>query len=97
MTWLYVVALAEQSEPIIKVGITGNLSSRLSELGTASPFALEVLASLAFPSRAEARSNEREIHRELKSFKLRGEWFHLDPVTLASLLDVMKQDAETVH
>lgn len=97
MTWMYVIAISGQPEPIVKIGITGNVSARLSELSTASPFRLEVLARLGFQSRYEAIRNEQAIHRELRSFRLQGEWFHLDPWTLDSLLHAVRECAEVVH
>jgi hypothetical protein len=61
----------------IKIGVTNNIDRRRAQLETASGCDIEVvfLAPLADNSRCV----EHELHEEFKEYRLRGEWFNVDP------------------
>lgn len=61
----------------IKIGIAHNIKSRMRSLQTASPFYMNLLGYIDCPSRHEAYSLERELHRNLSFCSGRGEWFKM--------------------
>jgi hypothetical protein len=67
---------AGQDGPI-KIGFAANVGARLSELQTASPEPLTVLATIEGTLQTEA-----EVHRYFQAYRLRGEWFRADVVLL---------------
>ena len=60
----------------IKIGIADDVDARLGELQVANPRRLTILFRCPFPSRAEARAAEQDLHRRLAHLNIRGEWFH---------------------
>lgn len=84
-TSVYVLGI-EECPGIIKVGIARNVSIRVSELQTANPFRLRLLAKQDFPSRTDARGYEAELHRSLRESRLNGEWFRVPPHWLHSVI-----------
>jgi len=83
---VYVIGMVEQAE-FVKVGIAANVSYRLVELQTASPFTLKILASKRFNSKTEARRTERDLHKQFSDVRMSGEWFRLDASALNVLLE----------
>lgn len=57
----------------VKIGTASNFSNRLTGLQTASPFDLEVLATIPGDTR-----KERELHERFREFHHRLEWFRLE-------------------
>lgn len=64
----------------VKIGIAADIDHRVSQLQIGNPFELEVLASWCFGSKDKARQMERELHAGLAKSRIRGEWFHVNPV-----------------
>ena len=58
----------------VKIGITADLPTRLSQLQTSCPFDLEILS---FENVFNPRKEEKRLHRLYKKYKVRGEWFKL--------------------
>jgi hypothetical protein len=69
----YVYWVGPQDRGPVKIGWARNPHKRVSELQTGHPEELVVLALIP-----GSRSNERNIHRELASSRIRGEWFDRD-------------------
>lgn len=59
-----------QSGEYVKVGYTGNLKSRYKQYVTENPNPVYLLATIN-----GGYDIERKIHKQLKEFKHRGEWF----------------------
>jgi len=55
---------------LYKIGFAINPAKRIKDLSTASPFALKMLAS-----REGSGTMEQQMHRCLKEYRVRGEWF----------------------
>lgn len=64
----------------IKIGVASNMSQRLCALQTGSPDLLSLLATLPGTTKDEMR-----LHRLLRSFRHRGEWFRPAPEVLAAV------------
>jgi hypothetical protein len=58
----------------IKIGTTGNLTSRMSNLRTASPVKPELLAVLE-----GGRDLEATMHNRFQNLRINGEWFRAAP------------------
>src|SRR5262245_37362342 len=75
-----VYILAEHiSAPLCKIGLTTNLSRRLSTLRTASPLQLRVICTWDIPSHEEASRFETRLLHRFRSYRVRGEWFGISP------------------
>lgn len=61
----------------IKIGHTNdsNVMNRVNSFNTSSPYGIELLGSIQVVNPSEV---EREIHEELKEYRLNGEWFDID-------------------
>lgn len=61
----------------VKIGHTkdNDVMNRVNSFNTASPFGIEFLGSI---ESSEPELVEKEIHSELKDFRLQGEWFNID-------------------
>lgn len=85
---VYVLQAIEEPT-LFKVGCTsGKVSKRLRTLQTGSPYTLRVF--LTFQS-DRMFDLETQIHNQLRSFHLRGEWFQVWPETLTDLVDNLDQ------
>jgi hypothetical protein len=62
-----------------KIGLTVNLSGRLSTLRTSCPYPLTLVYSVECGSLEEAEKIERHWHYYFGELHLRGEWFELTP------------------
>lgn len=71
-SWVYFI----KSGPFIKIGVSDNVSARLDNLQTASPYKLKLVAKIGCIDRTNAFNTEKKIHSLIKSFRLNGEWFH---------------------
>lgn len=62
----------------IKIGKSNDVDRRVSELKTASPYPLIVLAKICALNPSHALAMEKMFHKRLSKFKLAGEWFSND-------------------
>lgn len=69
---------------LIKVGFSGNLRGRLTELQAASPRPLTVCGDR---TTERARAVERVAHYLLREQRVRGEWFNVSPEQAISAID----------
>ena len=59
----------------VKVGVTSNLTKRISELQTGNPMPMSVIAVTGSMSKARAFSLESKLHGFLSEYSVVGEWF----------------------
>lgn len=75
--------IAAKGTPYVKIGRTaGDVKKRLAMLAVGCPFELRVIRVVA--ARGNEVSVERALHRKLKKFHRRGEWFALDSLQVES-------------
>lgn len=77
--WVVYFITEEPSRGVYKVGFTGNLAKRLSQLQTGNPSRLRVDRQIALGSRQEVQRLEAVVHRILQAYRVAGEWFALTP------------------
>jgi hypothetical protein len=65
-----------------KIGFTGNAKARLSHAQVHCPVEVKEVARVYC---ANARHTETLVHRHLDKFRVRGEWFHLQPAQVDTL------------
>lgn len=71
----YCVYVIQDARGAVKIGITVNVSARLSELQVGNPHELTVAYRLLVDNRALAQEIESILHRRYAADALRGEWF----------------------
>lgn len=71
----YVYFVEAKNLGLVKIGFSKDPSKRLKDLQTGSPDELEGL--FTFPG---TKQKEKELHRKLHRFRVRGEWFKLDDI-----------------
>lgn len=69
-----------------KIGMTTNLRQRFSDLSFASPVPLRVVASNVVPLAGLAYA-ESWLHQKFADWRIKGEWFRIDPEVATSALD----------
>jgi hypothetical protein len=87
-TFVYIIShasLGGLAAPV-KVGITKSLGSRLASLQTGNSRQIEVAFHFVLASRQDAVFAEAEFHREMAQFRLRGEWFDMEPLYALEVL-----------
>lgn len=88
---LYVIGTDEQPG-LVKIGIATNINFRISELQTANPFTLKLIASRDFSSKQEARKYESSLHKLYRPQRVNGEWFQLaDADALAEFIHLQAE------
>lgn len=81
--YLYLMCfMGRPHEPLgpVKIGITGNVQSRISSVQTGCHQRLELLAAFNTRDRDIARRFESEMHDLGSRYRLHGEWFDIDPL-----------------
>ena len=73
--YVYLAQHVHTTHKPFKVGVARNVDRRLETLQTGNPYELAIIAKLGPFSRLQAYETERRLHRRLKNFKIRGEWF----------------------
>ena len=68
---LYVYAIRETNTGNIKLGISSNPENRVAQLQTGNSSQLELVAYKP----AKSFKDEKVLHREMKKYHIRGEWF----------------------
>jgi hypothetical protein len=71
--WLYIMRTDDGL--IVKVGISGNVESRLLTMQAHSPVRLQICFSQEL---TRAKGCERYLHRVLMMYRIHGEWFRID-------------------
>jgi hypothetical protein len=91
--FLYVIGTFRSGElhAPVKVGISGNVGSRLKAIQTGSATPLGLFASFSLPSRRIALAAEQSFHAVLKQHRLTGEWFDMEPERAVRLVSIVIQ------
>jgi len=72
--YIYLIQ-CEGRDGYIKIGSSHNVESRLADLQVGCPYKLKIIHTMKYPSKKEAQLAETRLHRTLKKWKIRGEWF----------------------
>jgi hypothetical protein len=83
---LYIIT-AKEFNGAYKIGITNNISNRLTTLQTASPFKLFALRIYEIKN---PRQVEFSLHLLFKNKRLQGEWFNLSEVDIDYIHGMLK-------
>lgn len=78
---------------MVKIGWTvgaGRVLGRVAEMQTGCPVALEVVHTVPHAPIA----TEKALHKELDSFRVRGEWFRIDPTEAKRVVDAALEKIE---
>ncbi len=86
----YVYCIKHKGLTPLKIGITKSPQGRLKQLETCAPYGVEVVFCFLTES---PEKYESIIHRELKEYRLKGEWFEIDEF---QLMFVFKKYGEKV-
>lgn len=88
--WVYIVGAQETG--LVKIGYTSNPPRRFVALRTACPVEMFVLYLVAGDA-----SDEKALHRQFKSLRVRKEWFRLEPGNeLDTFIHKAREDWEMV-
>jgi hypothetical protein len=74
---------------LIKIGCSGNLPKRLTELHDMIPEPLILIGTISTP---DYRMFEGVIHFQLKACRVKGEWFRLSVIQCEEILERFKTD-----
>ena len=98
-------ALRENEYVYFKIGHANDLDRRKSSMQTANPRPLRTVFVLGpFLCRDEAENVESQAHKLLARYRVRGEWFDVNPLTVqefwdwvdAQLLPICVQEKSTI-
>lgn len=80
----------------VKIGISGNVASRLSGIQSGNAEPCRILASF---EHSNAAAIERQLHVEFADLRLKGEWFTFDEriTTLISAWQAIEHDQGRLH
>jgi hypothetical protein len=87
--WCYVYLMRDNTNGYHKIGISNNPEYRERTLQSEKP-TIEMLACKKFPTRKIAEAIESALHTAYSQQRLRGEWFKLDDVDVATIIETLK-------
>jgi len=67
----------------IKIGVSKAPEKRRESMQTGNPHLIEIVARFPFNSKAEAFDFENMLHKRLRDYNYRGEWFRSGCIGLA--------------
>lgn len=73
----YVYVIGFEEPGVVKVGSAQSVLMRLDQMQTGNPFKLQLVGAVSIYD-IEPHHVEREAHRRLKEYRIRGEWFDVD-------------------
>lgn len=76
---VYVVVALVNGSVVAKVGMSSFMVKRIIAVQQTAPFDFEYVVVLQARQRDQAREAEGALHRMLKTFRMRGEWFQFSP------------------
>lgn len=79
-----------EEQGAIKIGSTGNLSSRLKTLDAGTPNGLELLGRIITLTRRDAHALERQWHKTFAEARINGEWF----ISTRALRDAIEENKD---
>ena len=85
----YVYLMLDNSNGYNKIGISNTPEYREKTLQSEKP-SIEMLACKKFPTRKIAEAIESALHTAYSQQRVRGEWFNLDDVDVAAIIETLK-------
>jgi hypothetical protein len=90
-TYVYIMSSGSAAYPRCKIGISCAPRNRAQHLNTSSPYRVEIVQAWLVGTKADARSIEKEVHKELKDRRVQGEWFKCQShIAMRVLHDVLR-------
>lgn len=87
--WCYVYLMRDNTNGYHKIGISNKPEYREKTLQSEKP-SIEMLACKKFPTRKIAEAIESALHTAYSQQRVRGEWFNLDDVDVAAIMETLK-------
>ena len=87
--WCYVYLMRDNSNGYHKIGISNTPEYREKTLQSEKP-SIEMLACKKFPTRKIAEAIESALHTAYSLQRVRGEWFNMDDVDVAAIIETLK-------
>jgi hypothetical protein len=87
--WCYVYLMKDTSNGYYKIGISNTPEYREKTLQSEKP-TIELLASTKYPTRKIAEAIESALHTAYSQQRLRGEWFKLDDIDVAAIIETLR-------
>jgi hypothetical protein len=84
------------TETPIKIGISGDVKSRLAGLQTASPEELIIRYILTCKNQESAYKVERLLHKKYADRRLSGEWFDINPQVVINDIELAMAVADNI-
>jgi hypothetical protein len=81
----YIYLIEAEGAGAVKVGIADNPHGRLKDLQTGCPFKLTLRHYWQLCA-SEADRWEKELHKSMEKYRVRGEWFRVDAPQIAFIL-----------
>jgi len=73
--WVYIIQETGSKTGYVKIGKSDDVDERHRTLQTANPRKLILIGKIKGKSSAHALAIEKDIHDQLKTHNIRGEWF----------------------
>lgn len=87
--WCFVYLIRDNTNGYHKIGISNKPEYREKTLQSEKP-SIEMLACKKFPTRKIAEAIESALHTAYSQQRVRGEWFNLDDVDVAAIIETLK-------
>ena len=87
--WCFVYLMRDNTNGYHKIGISNKPEYREKTLQSEKP-SIEMLACKKFPTRKIAEAIESALHTAYSQQRVRGEWFNLDDVDVAAIIETLK-------
>ena len=87
--WCFVYLMRDNINGYHKIGISNKPEYREKTLQSEKP-SIEMLACKKFPTRKIAEAIESALHTAYSQQRVRGEWFNLDDVDVAAIIETLK-------
>ena len=87
--WCFVYLMRDNTNGYHKIGISNKPEYREKTFQSEKP-SIEMLACKKFPTRKIAEAIESALHTAYSQQRVRGEWFNLDDVDVAAIIETLK-------
>ncbi len=87
--WCYVYLMKDTTNGYYKIGISNKPEYREKTLQSEKP-TIELLTCKKYPTRKIAEAIESALHSAYSQQRIRGEWFKLDDVDVAAIIETLK-------
>lgn len=84
--FMYAIGPRDRGFEIVKIGVSSDVTRRISSIQTGSPLLLEVYSVWEFDNKENAYRCETAAHDKLRRYKSHGEWFNLRLKTIESFM-----------